>query len=429
MVASLWDSLAACLFWTTLTAARLEGDPAGALAQAREHLTQAVMADVHAAEVAIAVDSLGAAWLRALTGFPADPEPQARLILGRAQAAIAARWPAARAAAEALPRPERPADPGIIRGLLDGAMRRFVDAAREALRPDGAPAPAPAAPASRPAEAVLAELLAIQRDLQAARNDMSRLLIRSVFWTMIAGIGAAMGLTAFAACAVTVARAPSRRLPDTRIGLAPRQPAVLRPPSTRRDTAFARALAAAGVPAPGSLRGHDREPGGLKRHTLDVVRAMARAVDTVGVPLDGGRSRPATPSERQAALTLAAAHDLGKVIVYQRDEGYDWTANAAVPHDSLGAQLLAELPALLAAFSPAELEALLVAAAVAHSPALLPLNASPLARALAGWLKRADAEAAALAADGGPADAAAADLNGETAETAQIHTAPGGGSS
>jgi hypothetical protein len=180
---------------------------------------------------------------------------------------------------------------------------------------------------------------------------------------------------------------------------------------------------------PGSLRGHDREPGGLKRHTLDVVRAMALAVDAAGVPLDGGRSRPATPSERQAALTLAAAHDLGKVIVYQRDEGYDWTANAAVPHDSLGAQLLAELPALLAAFSPAELEALLVAAAVAHSPALLPLNASPLARALAGWLKRADAEAAALAADGGPADAAAADLNGETAETAQIHTAPGGGSS
>src|SRR2546430_13403588 len=44
---------------------------------------------------------------------------------------------------------------------------------------------------------------------------------------------------------------------------------------------------------------------------------------------------------RALAATLAASHDLGKLLSYREDAYGTWTAHSAVPHDTLGAQVLA----------------------------------------------------------------------------------------
>src|SRR5207247_5927760 len=70
---------------------------------------------------------------------------------------------------------------------------------------------------------------------------------------------------------------------------------------------------------PGSLRGHDREPGGLRRHTARVLARMIPA--------------PATwpPEAKTAAAVVAAAHDLGKLVAYRRGGAEAWVGAGAAP--------------------------------------------------------------------------------------------------
>src|SRR5262249_59004579 len=74
---------------------------------------------------------------------------------------------------------------------------------------------------------------------------------------------------------------------------------------------------------PGSLRGHDREPGGLRRHTLRVIETMRDK--TAAWPDDC----------RAAATVVAAAHDLGKLVAYRRVAPDRWIGVAVTPHDPL----------------------------------------------------------------------------------------------
>ncbi|MGH7357523.1 MAG: hypothetical protein ACREJR_01780 [Candidatus Rokuibacteriota bacterium] len=151
---------------------------------------------------------------------------------------------------------------------------------------------------------------------------------------------------------------------------------------------------------PGSLRGHDRKPGGLRRHTLRVLETMRE--ETATWPGD----------TRAAAAVVAAAHDLGKHVTYRRVAPDRWVGVAATPHDALSAILLAQCPAWPAFASAETRAAVLQCLHAEHAPEGLSANAPPLARDLLAALKRADAAAArevAPAPDGGargPADAA-----------------------
>jgi hypothetical protein len=151
---------------------------------------------------------------------------------------------------------------------------------------------------------------------------------------------------------------------------------------------------------PGSLRGHDREPGGLRRHTRRVLEAMCEK--TAGWPAE----------PRAAAAVVAAAHDLGKLVAYRRVGPDRWVGTAATPHDALSAMLLAQFPAWRAFASAATRAAVLQCLHADHAPEGLPANAPPLAREILAALKRADAAAARNAppvpggSAGGPADAA-----------------------
>jgi hypothetical protein len=144
---------------------------------------------------------------------------------------------------------------------------------------------------------------------------------------------------------------------------------------------------------PGSLRGHDREPGGLRRHTLGVIEQMKQ--ETAGWPGDA----------RAAAAVVAAAHDLGKLVAYRRVGPDRWIGMATTPHDTLSAILLAQCPAW-STFATAETRAAILQCLHAgHAPEGLPANATPLARELFAALKRADGAAARAAApDPGPRD-------------------------
>src|SRR5207247_5140556 len=90
------------------------------------------------------------------------------------------------------------------------------------------------------------------------------------------------------------------------------------------------------------------------------------------VMTDIRRLPPAPPArERGLAATLAASHDLGKLLSYREDAYGTWTAHSAVPHDSLGAQALALCPSLRLAFAPSEIEDLLLALHTEHAPDLV----------------------------------------------------------
>jgi len=137
---------------------------------------------------------------------------------------------------------------------------------------------------------------------------------------------------------------------------------------------------------PGSLRGHDREPGGLRRHTLRVIERMKE--ETASWPDDA----------RPAAAVVAAAHDLGKLIAYRRITPDRWVGAAATPHDTLSAILLAQGRAW-GTFASADIRAAILQCLHAeHAPEGLPVNAAPRARELLAALKRADAAAAREAA-------------------------------
>jgi hypothetical protein len=438
VVGAVGSTVSACLFWSTLTAARIEAEPQQVLAEARHHLSAALQAHAAAAEAAIAIDRLGAAWLRRLTGFPAEPEPQAVVVLGRTQAAIRQRWAeiAASAAALGAGRPEAGAAGSLAAQLVQDTVRSLARSLREAviepLRPPGAP---PAPETDSRAARVLAGLEELRGVTDRARVDLNGLLLRTVWWTVLTDGAAAVALTFLAASVVAIVRTPVDRASATRVSLAPARrgalPGLFGPGP---DPTVIAALVQAHVPRPvardiaawlaragdrpGSLRGHDHEAGGLTRHAVATARRMsaltsrpdAVAVDTPcratsgeqcpqwGRPHTHPRHRPATARERALAATLAASHDLGKVVTYREDDWGVWTGHAAVPHDSLSAQVLALLPSLRGVFSPADVEDVLLAAHAEHAPDLVPDNCRPLVRHLITWLTAADAQAAAAAA-------------------------------
>src|SRR5207247_10947116 len=107
--------------------------------------------------------------------------------------------------------------------------------------------------------------------------------------------------------------------------------------------------------SPGSLKGHERRAGGLVAHTLAVTKEINRL--TSGAPA----------RERALAATLAASHDLGKLVSYREDAYGAWTAHSAVPHDSLGAQVLALCPSLRVALAASDVEDLLLALHTEHA--------------------------------------------------------------
>src|SRR5439155_1117510 len=79
-------------FWAALNTAALEADPDNVLHTAEQSLAEQINVTAAAAETAAWIDRFGARGLRALTGFPPAPSPQAVAILGRAQADVAEGW-------------------------------------------------------------------------------------------------------------------------------------------------------------------------------------------------------------------------------------------------------------------------------------------------------------------------------------------------
>jgi hypothetical protein len=133
---------------------------------------------------------------------------------------------------------------------------------------------------------------------------------------------------------------------------------------------------------PGSLRGHDREPGGLGRHTERVLARMAQV------------SAGWAPEDRMAAAVVAVAHDLGKLVAYRRVGPDRWVGSGTTPHDRLSAMILARCPSWPAFALPETRAAVLQALVSQHAPEGLPDNAGPLARKLLAALADADAAAA-----------------------------------
>lgn len=409
VLALVWQSVSACAFWSALTVSAVHADADAVLAQAREHLTASLLATARAADLAAAIDRFGAAALRAATGFPPHPDGDAVLALGRAQAAIAERWPAIRAAAAGLGR-EGGGREFSVADALRHQVVTAVDAARRALSTAGGRHAARDDEASRQRAAwVLAELSALSEATEHARSRVSRALLRTTFWTLAVDAAGALALTAAAATARSGLGRRRARAGGTKLPLDAR-PVALRPgepdgPARR----FADDLRLAGLPTPvaadiaawlgrapgipGSLAGHDAGPDGLRAHTLETVRQMAAVLDRAAA---GGAAAP-SPRERALALTIAAAHDLGKTVAYHEDRYGVWAAHGAIPHDALSAIVLAHLPSTRAAFSPQEISDMLQALSAEHANDL-PDNASPRVRRLLDWLRLADSCAARLGA-------------------------------
>ena len=395
-------SSTACGFWAALNTAALEADPDNVLHTAEQSLAEQINVTAAAAETAAWIDRFGARGLRALTGFPPAPSPQARAILGRAQADVAEGWRRAASLAATLPRRTGSARDTTVaasglKRLVQDAVGSLATSARESFAPGQAQL-------SRPEEAtptteVVAHLAAAQAAAAAAHVEVRHLLLRTTIWSLVALSSAAVAITFVGSTIVALRRLCPPVPPPTSLPLTPRRggasAALL---LSKPDPALVGALTTRLVPepvasdiatwfaraphTPGSLKGHDRRAGGLVEHTLDVVKEIGRL------------TRGAPARERALAATLAASHDLGKLLSYREDAYGTWTAHSAVPHDSLGAQALALCPSLRLAFAPSEIEDLLLALHTEHAPDLVPSNCRPRVQQLRRWLKEADAAAA-----------------------------------
>src|SRR5262245_35248872 len=292
-----------CLVGSALTVAALLADPEGTSARLAETARSQLAALEVLGRVAVGLDA-GPAPLRWLLGVRPAREVAGEILgdgaaqIDREMAAVATILPALRAA-------RRLGPPGAT-SFTEAVATRVVEAIRG---PDQ----------TAPAEAVRT-LERLERLLDAVTRARLRLVflvlgLGSLRWFECLGVGLAIR-------AWVRRGTPSTRPPVAR-PLAPppadgasrgwRQP---RPPTDP----IGRALVSAGVPFalaseiagqlvaapdwPGSLRGHDREPGGLGRHTKRVLARMAQA--SAGWPQEA----------RMAAAVVAAAHDLGKLVAY-----------------------------------------------------------------------------------------------------------------
>jgi hypothetical protein len=392
----------ACGFWAGLSTATLEADPEGVLYTAEQSLAEQLAATAAAAETAVWIDRFGARALRTLTGFPPAPSAQATTILDRAEADVAEAWRRATSHAAMLPRGEGSAraatiEASTLRRLVQDAVGSLAASARVSFAPDDVTRPA--RPEAGPAAAVVAHLTVARAAAAVAHVEVRHLLFRTTIWSLVALSGGAVVITFVASTIVLLRRLSPRVSPPTSLALTPRQDAAsasIRP--SKADPTLVSTLTARLVPervasdiaawfalaprTPGSLKGHDRRAGGLAEHTLDVVKEINRLT----------RSAPAR--ERALAATLAASHDLGKLLSYREDACGTWTAHSSVPHDSIGAQMLAVCPSLRLAFGPCEVEDLLLALHTEHAPDLVPSNSRARVQQFRRWLKEADAAAA-----------------------------------
>ena len=393
----------ACGFWAALNTAALETDPDIVLHTAEQSLAEQLEVTAAAAETAIWIDRLGASGMRAFTGFPPAPSLQSVTILSRAQADVEKSWRRAASHAAMLPRRTISARDTTVaasglRRLVQDAVGSLATSTREAFTPAQAPKPAREEEVS-PAATVVTHLAAAHAAAAAAHVEVRHLLFRATIWSLVPLSGAAVALTIVSSTIVALRQLALPVPPPTSLPLTPRRheaSAALLP--SRTDPALASILTTHLVPEPvaadiaawfaraphipGSLKGHDRRTGGLVEHTLDVVKEINRL------------TRGAPRRERALAATLAASHDLGKLLSYREDAYGTWTAHSAVPHDSLGAQILALCPGLRRAFAAAEVGDLLLALHTEHAPDLVPTNCRPRVQQLRGWLKEADATAA-----------------------------------
>ncbi len=164
-------SSTACGFWAALNTAALEADPDNVLHTAEQSLAEQINVTAPAAETAVWIDRFGARGLRALTGFPPAPSPQAVAILGRAQADVAEGWRRAASLAATLPRRTGSARDTTVaasrlKRLVQDAVGSLATSARESFAPGQAQL-------SRPEEAtptteVVAHLAAAQAAAAAA---------------------------------------------------------------------------------------------------------------------------------------------------------------------------------------------------------------------------------------------------------------------
>jgi hypothetical protein len=362
--------------------AALLADPIGApnhlAARARAELAQLEPL----ARLAIALDT-GPAIVRPLLGVRPATEAVPE-ILGDGAAGISRAVAAVTPLRQALVAARRPA-PAPPAGLAEAVAEWIGDAVR-----------GPDRTIPREATAAVARLDEVIRAVARARRRLVGLAL---------GVGGCRWLEAFA---VGIAiQASLRRLGPSH---GPPGPRPLEGPEgreqgtrggpRRRPSAdpIEGALVWTGVPAalagqiaeqfaeapdwPGSLRGHDHEPGGLGRHTRRVIERMTQ--ETASWPDDG----------RVAAAVVAAAHDLGKLVAYRRVGPDRWVGCAATPHDTLSALCLAQCPAWPAFASADTRAAILQCLHAEHAPEGLPANAPPLARELLAALARADTEAA-----------------------------------
>jgi hypothetical protein len=389
-----------CLVGSALSVGALLGDPIGAPEQLADRARAELVELETLGRVAITLDS-GPAILRPVLGLRPAGDAVGE-ILGDGAAsidrALASMTPMRQALLAARP-PARPA-PGRV---TDVVAARIVEALRG---PDPSVPPEAATAATRLEE--------IPRAVARARLRLILLVLRVGGLRWLEGLAVGLAIRAFMGRAAPPLRPPAPRALDrpepeaTGSQRSPRAPTPADPIET--------ALVSEGVPIPlaceiagrfamapdwpGSLRGHDREPGGLRRHTRRVLEAMRE--ETAGWPAE----------PRAAAALVAAAHDLGKLVAYRRVGPDRWIGVAATPHDALSAILLARCPAWPAFVSAATRAAVLQCLHADHAPEGLPANAPPLARELLVALKRADAAAARDAPPvpdggaGGPADAA-----------------------
>jgi hypothetical protein len=380
--------------------AALLADPIGAPGRLAAHARGELAGLETLARVALALDS-GPAILRPLLGVRPASEA-AREILGDGTASVSRALTAVMPLREALLTARRPTRAAPA-NVSDAVAAWIVDAVR-----------GPDATVPNEAAVAVARLEEIPRAVTRARLRLVLLVLRvgGLRWLEALAIGLAV-------------RAGLGRMASPR---RPPGPRSLDRPETDGEGSrrwrracdsvdpIEAALVGTGVPAalaseiarrfaeatdwPGSLRGHDREPGGLRRHTLGVIEQMKE--ETANWSADA----------RSAAAVVAAAHDLGKVIAYRRVGPDRWIGMAATPHDALSAILLAQCAAWPAFASAETRAAILQCLHAGHAPEGLPANAAPLALELFAALKRADGAAAretAPASDAraeGPIDAA-----------------------
>jgi hypothetical protein len=370
-----------CLVGSVLSVAGLLADPDGA----SQHVAETARAQLAGLEtlghIAVALDA-GPAPLRWLFGVRPAREMASEILgdsaadIDREMAAVATLLPGLRTA-------RRPGPPAST-SLTEAVATRVVEAIRG---PDRTVPPE----ASR----ALVRLDRLQDAVALARRRLIGLVLGLGSLRWLEGLGTGLAIRASVRHGNPSRPPPAARpLTPSRAGGAGRRWRHARPPTDP----IARALVTAGVRVvlageiagpfaaypewPGSLRGHDHEPGGLRQHTERVLTLTTQA------------SRDWPPEARMAAAVAAAAHDLGKVVAYRRAGPDRWVGSATTPHDCLSAMLLARCPSWRTFASPETRAAILQTLAAQHAPEGLPDNATSLARQLRITLAEADAAAA-----------------------------------